>query len=33
MALAADFMLWIGAMNLVTFCAVVLAITRHSGDG
>jgi hypothetical protein len=33
MILTADFILSIGAMNLVTFCAVVLAVTRRSGDG
>jgi hypothetical protein len=33
MGIGADFVLWIGAMNLVTLCAVVLAITRRSGDG
>jgi hypothetical protein len=32
MGISADFALWIGAMNLVTFCAVVLAITQRSGD-
>jgi hypothetical protein len=32
MGMATDLILWIGAMNLVTFCAVILAVTKHSGD-
>ena len=28
-----DIGLWIGAMNLMVFCAVILAIGRRSGDG
>jgi hypothetical protein len=32
MVIGADFMLWIGAMNLVTLCAVVLAV-RSGGFG
>jgi hypothetical protein len=31
MGIGADLVLWLGAMNLVTLCAVVLAITRRSG--
>jgi hypothetical protein len=28
MSIGTDFVLWIGAMNLVTLCAVVLAVRR-----
>jgi hypothetical protein len=28
-----DIVVWVGAMNLMTLCAVVLAITRRGGDG
>ena len=33
MTIGADFILSIGAVNLLTFCALVLAITGRSGDG
>ena len=29
MGIGTDFVLWIGAMNLVTLCAVVLAVRRR----
>jgi len=33
MGVGLDIVLWIGAMNLMTLCAVALAITKRGGDG
>jgi hypothetical protein len=33
MAIGPDFGWWMGTINVVMFCAVVMAIARRSGDG